>query len=166
MGLASCLGWGESCRSWPVHQCRSSRSTGETNRQTTHLDRPTHSFHGWTCSQCEWNYPLPNTTHRSRSQDRLRPPGRRQVSRPQMRRPPLAPRRRRHRKLHRPHPQTSRPRLQAQRCRRTFPAGDRPRIPQSTQSPGPGQIRSRRLPPPRPRRPVLKKSAECDREFI
>src|SRR5579864_1179306 len=100
--------------------------------------------------------PAPHAPQRSRSQDRLRPPGCRQIPRSQMCRPPLPSRfRRRCRQLHPPHPQTGHPRLQAQRRSRTLPPGNRARISQPTKNPGPSQSRRRRLPPPRPRRPDL-----------
>src|ERR1039458_9989446 len=76
-------------------------------------------------------------------------------------RPPLAPGlRRRACQLHSPHPQVGAARLQTQRCRRTFSAGNRARVPQPAQSPGPSQSRRRRLPPPRPRRPHLKEESQ------
>jgi hypothetical protein len=125
------------------------------NRQRTHLDLQ--PFFPWMdLLPVRMELPAPHAPQRSRSQDRLRPPGRGQIPRSQMCRPPLPPRfRRRCRQLHPPHPQTGHPRLQAQRRSRTLPPGNRPRVSQPTKNPGPGQSRRRRLPPPRPRRPDL-----------
>ena len=56
MGHASCLG----CLG--VAQLMDSSADHRALHEKTArqlLWTSTHSFHGWTCSQCEWNFPLP-----------------------------------------------------------------------------------------------------------